>query len=285
MLNINELEQKWLKYKIKSYIPHFVIVVSSLLIIVLLFILVDANYFKAENLTADTSNKVEEATVAVVIEQKKQEPIQAAMVVDSVNNIEPSPVLNTENESPTEQKNLLNPSMNFLKNIQHDAMPSYSATPYKNQTPQPIAVTPHQSSAPAPEFIEETLLMEPIKTETKKNLEKETKVNTINIKRQNEYSDIEEIIKRFKKNNNPALSLFIAKKYYELGEYRNAYNYSLITNELNKDIEASWIVFSQSLVKLNQKDEAIKVLKDYIKYSNSNRANLLLDEIQSGKFK
>ncbi|MBU4110699.1 CDC27 family protein, partial [bacterium] len=98
-------------------------------------------------------------------------------------------------------------------------------------------------------------------------------------------SDIEEIITRFKKNNNPALSLFIAKKYYELGEYRNAYNYSLITNELNKDIEASWILFAQSLVKLNEKDKAVKVLRDYIKHTNSNRANLLLNDILSGKFK
>ncbi|MBU1927551.1 CDC27 family protein, partial [bacterium] len=126
---------------------------------------------------------------------------------------------------------------------------------------------------------------QPIKIEEKKVQEEVHQVNTINIKRQNEYSDIEEIITRFKKNNNPALSLFIAKKYYELGEYRNAYNYSLITNELNKDIEASWILFAQSLVKLNEKDKAVKVLQDYIKHTNSNRANLLLNDILSGKFK
>jgi len=105
------------------------------------------------------------------------------------------------------------------------------------------------------------------------------------ITHQNTYNDIAEIIKRFKKNNNPALSLFVAKKYYELGNYRQAYNYALMTNEINKDIEISWIIFTKSLVKLGKKRDAIKTLKEYIQQSHSNSAQILLDEIQSGKFK
>jgi tetratricopeptide (TPR) repeat protein len=245
-------------------------------------VLINSNYFKTnDDDDIKTPLKIEEATAAIANEEKILEPAQIATDVDVPKNIEPAPVLKTIEEPPAEQKVLLSPSMNFIKNIQHGTIPSNSVAVYKNQAPAP---TRHQS-APAPEFIEETVLAQPIEIEEKKVREEITKVNTINIKRQNEYSDIEEIITRFKKNNNPALSLFIAKKYYELGEYRNAYNYSLITNELNKDIEASWIIFAKSLAKLNKKDEAIKVLKDYVKYSNSNRANLLLDEIQSGKFK
>ena len=109
--------------------------------------------------------------------------------------------------------------------------------------------------------------------------------NSITIKKQNTYEDIEYVIKRFKKNNNPALSLFVAKKYYELGEYKQAYNYALITNEINNNIEASWIIFSKSLVKLNQKAKAIQTLQQYINHSDSNQAKLLLKEILSGKFK
>jgi tetratricopeptide (TPR) repeat protein len=86
-------------------------------------------------------------------------------------------------------------------------------------------------------------------------------------------------------NNNPALSLFVAKKYYELGDYAQAYNYALITNQINRDIEASWIIFTKSLVKLNKRDQAIQTLKDYIESSSSNTARILLEEIQSGKFK
>ena len=79
--------------------------------------------------------------------------------------------------------------------------------------------------------------------------------------------------------------ILIAKKYYELGEYHKAYNYALITNQIDRDIEASWIIFAKSLVKLKQKDMAIKTLKQYLESSHSSSAKILLDEILSGKFK
>ena len=123
--------------------------------------------------------------------------------------------------------------------------------------------------------IEENTQVEIVEEESKK----------ISIQRRDTSDDIRHIIKRFKKNNNPALSLFIAKKYYELGEYHKAYNYALITNEIDRDIDASWIVFAKSLVKLNQKEMAIKTLKQYIESTHSSSAKILLDEIVSGKFK
>jgi hypothetical protein len=285
MLNVNELEQKWFKYKIKSYIPHVVIVISSTLIIILLYILLNSNYFSNMDLEVEVSGKPKAILNDEIQEKKAPEPIEPVVAGRVLNTPSQENIIleapKSQTPTVTEQKFLIAPSMNFIKNIQHDDV-SYN----KTQATIPVVrvETPHQS-APTPEYIEETVLTQPIMIEEKRVQEKDHQVNTINIKRQNEYSDIEEIITRFKKSNNPALSLFIAKKYYELGEYRNAYNYSLITNELNKDIEASWILFAQSLVKLNEKDKAVKVLQDYIKHTNSNRANLLLNDILSGKFK
>jgi hypothetical protein len=293
MLNIHELEKKWLRYKIKSYIPHMVIFISSLLIVAILFLLTNLDYFKSQTSNLDEFPKQEEAintqqeknisqempqTVIIVPTQKAQTPAEVPAEVPKVIQV-----------TQTEQKLLVTPSMNFIKNIQHDDISYNKNESYKSQTAAALEKpekneTPTQTP-PTAEFIEETVLSQPIKIEEKSVHEEEHVANSISIKRQNEYSDIEEIIARFKKNNNPTLSLFIAKKYYELGEYRNAYNYSLITNELNKDIEASWIIFAQSLVKLNEKEKAIKILQEYIKHSNSKRANLLLDEILSGKFK
>jgi hypothetical protein len=127
--------------------------------------------------------------------------------------------------------------------------------------------------------------IEKIKTPEPKMIKPEEQQSSISIHRQNTQEDIHHVIKRFKINNNPALSLFIAKKYYELGEYRKSYNYALITNEINSNIEASWIIFAKSLVKLNEKDIAIKTLRTYYDHSGSNKAKILLDEIISGKFK
>ena len=112
----------------------------------------------------------------------------------------------------------------------------------------------------------------------------ETK-NVISINKENTFQDIQQVIKRFKINNNPALSLFVAKKYYELKQYNKSYNYALITNEINPNIEASWIIFAKSLVKLKEKKMAITTLEKYIEHSNSNNAKILLNNIKSGKFK
>jgi hypothetical protein len=104
------------------------------------------------------------------------------------------------------------------------------------------------------------------------------------ITRKETRDDIKNVIKRFKVSNNPALSLFVAKKYYEIKNYRQSYNYALITNQINKEIESSWIIFIKSLVKLGKKGKAVATLKEYIKASDSNTARLLLEEIQAGKF-
>ena len=107
----------------------------------------------------------------------------------------------------------------------------------------------------------------------------------INIQRKETKDDIKNVIARFQKSNNPALSLFIAKKYYEIFNYKQAYNYALITNQINAQIEDSWLIFTKSLVKLGKKKMAMKTLEEYIQNSHSNNAQLLLNEIKSGKFR
>jgi tetratricopeptide (TPR) repeat protein len=97
--------------------------------------------------------------------------------------------------------------------------------------------------------------------------------------------ELNSVIKRFEKLKNPALSLFIAKKYYVKGNYQEAYNYALETNRLNPEIEESVLIFSKSLVKLGKREDAISTLKAYLGKSNSTEATILLDKIEKGKFK
>ena len=188
MLNIIELESRWFKYKVKSYLPHFSVLIS--LVIVFFF--------------------VQKPSKVIV---KKQ----IEMIVPSV------------------------------KKMQNSLQPYYISKKANTKSTQPTS-------------------------------------KKISIKRQNTQDDIHDIIKRFKNNNNPALSLFVAKKYYELGNYHQAYNYSLITNKINKEIKVSWIIFAKSLVKLGKRDKAISILKKYIQQSHSSSAQILLDEIRTGKF-
>ncbi len=75
-------------------------------------------------------------------------------------------------------------------------------------------------------------------------------------------------------------ALFLARIYYKNGNYRKAAHWALETNKLNGDIEESWLIFARSKVKTGQKNEAIRVLTQYTKKSNSTEAKKLLKKLK-----
>jgi hypothetical protein len=251
MINVNDLEIRWRKYKIKSYIPHIVILIS-LSIIILIFTIKYYDVFG--NNIIEKNNITKPRVIKEEVRIKKE-----------INEVKKS--------FHNNEKLVLSPSLNFISNIQHSSISYYDnyelhANDIKKKTKKKKEQKKEKKA--------------PIKV---KKIEKKVEKKIIHINRQNTKKDIGHVIKRFKKNNNPALSLFVAKKYYELKDYNMSYNYALITNEINDNIDASWIIFAKSLVKMNKKEEAVKTLQRYIQHSNSNQAKILLDEIQSGKFK
>ena len=279
MLNTRELEKKWLAYKIKSYIPHAIIISAILTIAIFVNMIKEAKTTQEKeivaiiNATDVKKDKIEVKQVPEQISTPKPEKIE--VIEEYVAKQEQTAI-----EQYEELK--LKPSLSFMKKIQSSNFPYYQEEVGSKKTN--AKKTNKQKEKTLDIAILETPTVESSAL-TKINNDEELTDNRIVIDRHNAKDDINTIIKRFKKNNNPALSLFIAKKYYELGDYHNSYNYALITNQINNSIEDSWIVFSKSLVKLDKKDMAIKTLKDYIKDSYSNNAKILLDDIQSGKFK
>jgi hypothetical protein len=289
MINVNELEARWLKYKIKSFIPYIVIFVS-ILIISAVFVLfntksVQKNSLKStievassKKMELDTKKEIYEANKEekIVLEQKTAIPkIQPKPVAKE--SIELQPIIQKKPEviqHNNMQKNTLAPSLDFMAKLQGDTLPYFDTSSQDRVNQSTTKVTPTHTEV---QKIQKKVVTAPIQPIVKKS--------SIQIDRQNTHDDINQVIKRFKKNNNPALSLFIAKKYYQLGEYHQSYNYSLMTNEIDNDIEASWIIFAKSLVKLNEKSMAVETLNKYISHSNSHRAKILLDNISSGKFK
>jgi len=278
MLNIIELEQRWLRYKIKSYIPHLIIFLSLSIIIIILL------SFSSNSSTEDNENIKENVTTSLNQEfiELQEEPIKQVLPVEKkvvkeaiiVSSIKPVSIQKQVIQEHS-QKVKLSPSLDFMKKMQNSVQPYYknetADDSYEVDTPRPS-----QKKSTTKAQVKETQVVEITPNQSQKRIQ---------IKRQNTQNDIYDIIKRFKKNNNPALSLFVAKKYYELGNYRQAYNYALMTNKINKEIESSWIIFSKSLVKLGKRNKAITTLKKYIKHSHSSSAQILLEEIQSGKFR
>ncbi|PHQ57108.1 MAG: hypothetical protein COA30_02800 [Sulfurimonas sp.] len=265
MLNIVDLEKRWMIYKIKSYIPHFSIFIS-LIVIVSIFLSFSSNPQGIE--------ESQKAIFPLIKKGQKDKELLPLSVQAPVMNVEPIKVVKLKPQvMPTSKKVMLAPSLEFMRKMQNSMQPYY-----KNETIKKKHVT-EQVEAPKVEIVEQQVVIQEYKTLVP------VKVKKISIKRQNTQNDIYEIITRFKKNNNPALSLFVAKKYYELQDYQQAYNYALITNKINKEIESSWIIFTKSLVKLGKREKSISTLKKYIKQSHSSTARILLDEIYAGRFK
>ena len=259
MLNLNELEKKWLHYKIKSYFPKIIISVTLMLVVFVL----SSTYFTKKDENSNVTAKTEVAVEPAEKEKTQQKQPQIENKTYSARNNQTE-----QKEIITTAKMEMSPSFGFMRTM-HGNSPQY----YNSQeAKKPTKI--YKKKTIAKPIIE----VEEVKTEIVKD-------NTVNIKRQNTQDDIQHVIKRFKKTNNPALSLFVSKKYYEIKNYNQAYNYALMTNEINNDIEESWIIFAKSLVKLNKKSKAIEMLTKYINQSHSNRARILLDNIKSGKMK
>jgi predicted Zn-dependent protease len=267
MLNLVELERRWLQYKIKSYLPYLIIAISVIIIVIVLSILM-----------SQSSDKIADAKTTISPIEKVEVPIKT---IEQPTKQSPQikPVHKMQNSETTK----LSPSMDFMRKMQNSTQPYYEGDSLDRDEPS----SQEQELKQRHQKIRNTVKEEEIIEEVVAPIEdiKPPESKKISIKIQNTQSDIKDIIRRFKKNNNPALSLFVAKKYYELGDYHKAYNYALMTNEINRDIEASWIIFAKSLVKLGKKDMAVKTLEKYINQSQSNSAKILLDEINSGKFK
>ncbi|MCD6258059.1 MAG: hypothetical protein J7J31_00490 [Helicobacteraceae bacterium] len=277
MLNINELESRWKRYRIKSYIPHLVIFVSTLIIVILSLTFFTSNKDQVDEMVSIKPLELPLKKAEIEPREKKEtsEPIvQKEQTVEPAHEVEKTQIVKHVTKSSNEKKITLTPSLDFMKSINRDALPYYTQS--DEQTPsqrENEELNENQEEGKSNNIQENKIQIQKEKSET------------ISIKKGTTQDDIQHVLKRFKQNNNPALSLFVAQKYYDLGDYHNSYNYALITNEINNNIEESWIIFTKSLVKLGQKDMAVKTLKQYLEYSNSDKANRLLDEIVSGKFK
>lgn len=274
MLNIHDLERRWLRYKIKSYVPLVLSILAGVSIIALLFIYIP---------TSDVKNKANipiEATEVEVSKVQAEVPVQQETIKEPV--VAPrelSVADNTQEQVQTEPKKeestlVLKPSLHFMDNIE-DGISAYVVADMPMQEPVTSSLQDDESPTDLPE----------IEVSDSTESTEEITENRLNITSNKSDSELKDVIRRFKKNKNPALSLFIAKRYYAAGEYQKSYNYALMTNEIDKHIEESWIIFSKSLVKLGQHELAMNTLKSYLKTTKSTAADVLLRKIESGTFK
>ncbi len=253
MLNIIELEKKWFIYKLKSFIPYIIGIFSILIIFIAILNFKYSSENKESNIYKANTKKTENTKTSKETYIKTNHKSNMKELI--------------------EEKIVITPSLKFMEDFENNI-------PLKENNIIPKS---------RPKIVQNKKIVETVLDIQEPKIEKkqavDANINKIDIKRQNTNEDIQHVIKRFNKNNSPALSLFIAKKYYELNDYKKAYQYAFITNQINDEIEESWIIFTKSMLKLGQKNKAIETLKRYINHSHSAQAKILLEDITSGRFK
>jgi len=269
MLNVHDLERRWLKYKIKSYLPLVFSLFGFLIIAIILFIYLPKgnDVLEKKDINLSLKEEILVAKKSIPTVPVKAIPLPEATAIEVPQNTMTKP---TENSSSL----TLTPSLHFMDNIEDGLNPYVDEHKNLQQLNTP-SVSYNQNYTDA--------------TETSSSIEVEKptikKKSTLTITKNKDESDLKDVIRRFKQNKNPALSLFIAKRYYELEQYQNSYNYALMTNEIDKNIDDSWIIFAKSLVKLGQHELAVLTLKSYLKTTKSTQADILLRKIEAGDFK
>ncbi|MEA1919163.1 MAG: hypothetical protein U9N52_04935 [Campylobacterota bacterium] len=281
MLNVQELERQWIRYKIKYYLPKALLILAITVIGISLIIFIPNT--KNTFTTPDTSieNTTEIAT-------KNSHQIQVEQAVESkdetINSINNTPLAaNSKIEPLKETKLMLKPSLGFINELKH--RPQQVMSTPKPSVVSDIKIEEHKN---IPQISQANT--KPKQTDSIHKLSNlnDTKIDNnelsshFTINTTQEEADIQEVIKRFKNNKNPALSLFAAKRFYAIKKYSDAYNYALMTNELNSDIEESWLIAAKSMHKLGKKNDSIHLLNQFINKSNSMRAKMILEQINNG---
>jgi tetratricopeptide (TPR) repeat protein len=113
--------------------------------------------------------------------------------------------------------------------------------------------------------------------------EKPHKRKHLTIKKTSGSSAYKEVAERFRETQDTDDSLFLARTYYNMKQYKKAEYWALQTNNINSNIEESILIFTKAKVKLGHKNEAIRILSKYIKGSGSMEAKILLEKIKKGK--
>lgn len=251
MLDVKKLERRWLKYKLKKLLPWLLFWVLA---IITGSIFLWTSYHSSNN------------------------QIQIPATVSSS-----TPKQSVVKTTPPAEENqtVLEPSMEFVQRFETSS--AITETPN-----QPAAAIPKPSQKVTPPPVK-TLNMpefpQPMKVSGTTTPKTSLKEGTLSITKNESKLEIDDLKHRFKETSNANLGLFIARYYYDQGNYNEAYDYALKTNNINSRIDESWILFAKSLVKLGKIDQAKKTLQLYVSQSNSESARALLDSIEKGTFR
>ncbi|WP_169785189.1 CDC27 family protein [Campylobacter curvus] len=120
---------------------------------------------------------------------------------------------------------------------------------------------------------EEKIMLDPSEPPAKK-----AKINIEVSSAKDEQSALKE---QFIRTNNPAFALDLARINFREQKYQEALKWSLAANEIDNNLEESWVIFAKSKYKLKQKDDALRALREYNKNANKSSIGELIRQIEN----
>jgi len=94
----------------------------------------------------------------------------------------------------------------------------------------------------------------------------------------NEDKPLEDWIDKYNQKKSYALAIYIAKQYYFDADYKQAGIWAKRANQLDRNKEEAWLLYAKSVYGLGNKEKAVRILKIYLQYKESSKADLLLSE-------
>jgi hypothetical protein len=246
MINTKELEKRWYKYKAKTF-TLFLSVVMVIILLPYLFYYIYSHFNTTKE--SDISRKSDFNQTAKVVAKPKEQ--------SGINN----------SNSLKKEKLLLSPTIPVIDIDNENRKREYPVKKISKSTKKLIKA---KKSA--------TLSAQELAIINGKDLKKEKK--KINFQHSNA-NYIEVMLQKFKQNKNPREALLLAKAYYQKKDYIESEKWSLIANNLNKNLEESWLIFAKSKAKLGKRREALKILSSYYKTTQSSQAKALIEKIKS----
>jgi len=268
MYDIPELEKKWRKYRRNKIKKPLIIGVIATVVILGAGVLV-ATYVLNKQTDKKTEQKIEvvaqkETPVTVKkIKQNNQQANEQAIIIKKIPN-------NTQATAATANGNQ-NTNSNIVNTQDNSANALIDIS--KAEIVQP--------NVPGDE-IRMIGFDKKEKNKVKKKYEDilVPKEAEIDIQEKEKIAELED---KFKLSQSPQDSLEIAKYYYKKGNYKKAENWAVNTNNIDGDIEDSWLIFAKARAKQGFRTDAIKVLQSYYDETNSKRAKDLLIKLRFGK--
>jgi hypothetical protein len=321
MLEIEQLEREWRRYKLKRYRPFFIatfMIVGFFLIYMFLQELNTTPLEKEKAATTDhmrVRDKETRDASSPATSPQRTEPIRKSSKKDQeiLHPVEERARTSTEitmekgaPQTPSsstpkkpEKEVVLNPDTAFLSSFEENSgQSSRSSSSIRHEVIRPVAAKRKEkkrnikykavseySAAKKSRTVMESSPNTRTGTSTHREVEpvqKEQAGGKLVISKKQTNNTLEYLIERFNQTRDPKLASYIAQSFYKKGNYEETVRWAIIANSIEPASEESWILFAKAKVNLGQKEDAIKALKIYLNQYSSRKVKSYLQTLETG---